>query len=222
MDLISQIGILAASYFIGSIPFGFIIVKIRTGRDIRDVQSGRTGGTNAMRAAGFMVGFATAILDIGKGAIAVWLAQNIPTVVNPWIETLSPIAAIMGHNYSIFLIQRGPTGKIRLGGGAGGATCLGGSLGLWPQSGLIIFVIAAFIFYFVGYASVTTLSVAFISTLIFTVRALMGIDPWPYALYGILAGALLVYSLAPNIRRLREGTERLHGFRARKNISSDE
>ena len=55
--------ILIASYLLGSVPFGLIIVKSRTGQDVREVQSGRTGGTNAMRAAGFWAGFSTAIFS---------------------------------------------------------------------------------------------------------------------------------------------------------------
>ncbi len=65
-----------AGYLIGSIPFGMLIVKSKTGKDIRQVESGRTGGTNAVRAAGFWAGLLTAILDIAKGAASVWLAAD--------------------------------------------------------------------------------------------------------------------------------------------------
>ncbi|MEK6222114.1 MAG: glycerol-3-phosphate acyltransferase [Chloroflexota bacterium] len=221
MDLLMSLGILVVSYLIGAIPFGFVIVKLKSGKDIRDVQSGRTGGTNAMRAAGFGVGLSTALLDILKGAVAVWIARYYFGDTNPWLEILSPIAAIIGHNYSIFLIQRGPDGKIRLGGGAGGATCIGGSLGLWAPSFPIIFAIAVLIFYFVGYASVTTMSVAFLSTLIFTIRAINGTSPWIYAVYGIIAELLLLWALKPNLIALRAGTERLHGFRVRNKNNSE-
>ncbi|MDH5606507.1 MAG: glycerol-3-phosphate acyltransferase [Anaerolineae bacterium] len=216
MDLLTFFGVIVLSYIIGAIPFGFIIVKLKTGNDIRDIQSGRTGGTNAMRAAGLGVGLSTALLDIGKGTVTVWLARTMYLDGSHWLEILAPVFAIIGHNYSIFLIQRRPDGKFRLAGGAGGATCLGGSLGLWWPSGIVIFIIAVLIFYFVGYASVTTMSVAFLSTLVFGVGAAMGYFPWTYAYFGLLAGFLLVWSLKPNIVRLKEGTERLHGFRARK------
>jgi glycerol-3-phosphate acyltransferase PlsY len=69
MAILPVFGVLIASYLIGSIPMGLISVKVMTGKDIRDIQSGRTGGTNAMRAAGFGVGLFTAIADIAKGAI---------------------------------------------------------------------------------------------------------------------------------------------------------
>ena len=75
MQILVGIGTVIAGYIIGSIPFGLLIVKIKTGKDIREVESGRTGGTNAVRAAGFGAGLLTAILDILKGASAVWLAQ---------------------------------------------------------------------------------------------------------------------------------------------------
>jgi len=62
--LLLAVAILAGSYLLGSVPFGLIIVKLTTGKDIRQIESGRTGGTNAMRAAGFWVGFSTAMLDL--------------------------------------------------------------------------------------------------------------------------------------------------------------
>lgn len=65
--VLSRIGVLILAYLIGSIPFGLIIVKLSTGKDIRSVESGRTGGTNAMRAAGVWAGVATAIFDTLKG-----------------------------------------------------------------------------------------------------------------------------------------------------------
>ena len=105
MDLLPQIGVLVLTYLIGSIPFGWIIVKIRTGEDIRDIQSGRTGGTNAMRAAGFLFGLYTGVLDVLKGYFSVLIAQYF-FPENPWIITLAPVFAIIGHNYSIFLIQK--------------------------------------------------------------------------------------------------------------------
>ena len=216
MDLVSQIGILVFAYLLGSIPFGWIIVKIRTGEDIRDIQSGRTGGTNAMRAAGFIFGLSTAILDGLKGYISVRVAMYFFPEAT-WLIILAPVLAIIGHNYSIFLIQRGPTGKLRLGGGAGGATTLGGAIGLWPPSGIIILVICVLIYYFVGFASVTTMMIAFLSIFIFGYRAFLGLNPWMYILFGVLAEIIVMYALRPNIKALKNGTERIHGFRARKN-----
>ncbi len=64
---------LLLGYILGSIPFGLIIVKLRTGKDVRKVESGRTGGTNAYRAAGKWAGVLTGLMDGLKGAVAVWL-----------------------------------------------------------------------------------------------------------------------------------------------------
>ena len=203
------------AYLIGAIPIGFIIVKMRTGKDVRRVESGRTGGTNVMRATGFWEGFATGILDILKAASTVWIARAFGLGV--WVEVLAPIAAIVGHNYSIFLAEK-EDGKFRFRGGAGGAASVGGAMGLWAPSILIIFPIGFLIFFGVGYASVTTMSVALIATLVFSVRAIWFEAPWQYVFYGIFAEILLVWALRSNIKRLLAGEERLHGWRAKKKI----
>lgn len=215
MELTRAIGILLAAYVLGAIPYGFILVKWRTGKDIRDVQSGRTGGTNAMRAAGTAIGFITGVLDVFKGTFAVMLAMKFAPD-NAWIIALAPVAAIIGHNYSIFLTQRGPDGKLRLAGGAGGATVLGGAMGLWSPALYIILPIGILIYYFIGYASVTTMSAGLMSIIIFAIRAYQGASPWEYVVFGVLATILVVIALQPNIKALRAGTERLHGYRARK------
>lgn len=220
MQLLIDLGALFLCYLFGSIPFGLLIVRAMTGKDIRQVESGRTGGTNAMRAAGFWAGLFTAILDIVKGAATIWVVRwfgNLGWLShNYWLEVLAGVAGILGHNHSIFLPERTPEGRFRLRGGAGGAAALGGSLGLWAPSVLFIFPIGVLIYYFVGYASVTTLSVAFLSIIVFGVRAALGLGPWEYAIYGVIALGLLAWALRPNLKRLREGTERLHGFRARR------
>lgn len=215
MQFILNLGLVLLGYLLGSIPFGLIIVKLKTGKDIRNVESGRTGGTNALRAAGFWAGLATAVLDILKGALAVWLAQAFS--VSEWVHILAPIAAILGHNYSIYLPERDSSGKIiRLRGGAGGAPAVGGALGLWPLSILIIVPLGAAVFFGLGYASVTTMSVAFFAILVFAIRAAQGLSPWSYVLYGVIAELLLIWALRPNIQKLFSGNERvvsisLHG-----------
>src|ERR1041384_2068479 len=98
MQTLIAIGVVVIGYIIGSIPFGLLIVKSKTGKDIRTVESGRTGGTNAVRAAGFWAGLLTAILDILKGAATVWLAQTL-VPRNHLLPVLAPLAAIIGHNY---------------------------------------------------------------------------------------------------------------------------
>src|SRR5512141_1272514 len=123
MQILIGIGTVIIGYILGSIPFGLLIVKIKTGKDIREVESGRTGGTNAVRAAGFGAGLLTAILDIMKGASAVWLARMV-SPDNHLLHVLAPVAAILGHNYSIFLLRHDADGKLRFHGGAGGAPAL--------------------------------------------------------------------------------------------------
>lgn len=201
------------SYLLGSIPFGLVIVKIASGKDIRSVESGRTGGTNAMRAAGFCAGLLTALFDVGKGAatalVVRWLGVD-----QPIVQVVAAALAIIGHNYSVFLIERTTHGRIRLRGGAGGATALGGSIALWPLSGVIILPLVVITYIFVGYASVTTISIAAFSALVFLVRAALGLSPWEYVLYGIAALGIVLWALRPNLERLRQGTERPVGLRA--------
>jgi len=210
MQVLTDIGILLASYVIGSVPFGLIVVKLMTGKDIRTIASGRTGGTNAMRAAGPWAGVLTAILDIFKAAGTVWLAQVVTP--NVWIHTLAPLIAVIGHNYSIFLIERTPDGYIRLRGGAGGAAAGGGAFGLWPPVAFFLIPLGFLIWYITGYASVTTLSIGVLTIIIFGVRAALGLGPWAYVLYGFLVEILMIWALRPNLKRLREGTERRHGL----------
>jgi len=199
-------------------PFGVVVVRLTTGKDIRSVESGRTGGTNVMRAAGAWAGLVTGILDVLKGASAVWLARWLVPGNHIWCEILAPVAAILGHNYSIFLAEKNEKGKLRLRGGAGGAACLGGAIGLWWPSAFIILPLGIAVWYFVGYASLTTLSFALTTMVIFAVRAWRfgsPAAPWEYILYGFLALLVLAWALRPNISRLMRGNERLVGLRAR-------
>lgn len=204
---------LLLSYLIGSIPFGWLVVKIANGKDIRTVESGRTGGTNAMRAAGYMAGICTVLLDAFKGFstywIVAWLAPG-----NDWMKVATALLIILGHNYSIFLIEQGSHGKMQLRGGAGGAPCAGGAIAVGGPIMLLIAPLAALVFLFVGYASVTTISVAVAAMLISIVRAAFFGGSWVHALYGLVSIGIVLWALRPNLRRLYEGTERVVGLRA--------
>jgi acyl phosphate:glycerol-3-phosphate acyltransferase len=181
-----------------------LIVKLKTGKDLREVESGRTGGTNAMRAAGFWAGFATAMLDILKGAGAVWAAQLITP--NHWVHVLAPLAAILGHNHSIFLPERDENGKfVRLRGGAGGAPSVGGAMGLWPGSILIILPLGMLTFFTIGIASITTMAVAFFAIILFAVRAAQGLMPWIDVWYAVGAELLLIWALRPEFEEIIRG-----------------
>lgn len=225
MQILLGIGAVLIGYLIGSIPFGLLIVKSKTGKDIRQVESGRTGGTNVVRAAGFAAGLSTAILDILKGACSVWLAEMMIPEIHLF-HVLAPIAAILGHNYSLFLIDRDANGRLRFHGGAGGAPALGGAVGLWPWMFPIAFGAGALIWFTLGIASVTTLVIGVVVIIIFAIRITLGfqepIDIW----YGIIAELLLIWALRPNIRKLLAGQERVVKFslngwlRARKEAAS--
>src|SRR5512140_1282602 len=212
MQLLVEASVILLAYVLGSIPFGLLIVKISTGKDIRQVASGRTGGTNAGRAAGTWAGVLTGILDGAKAAVAVWIAQA-ASPGNYWLPVIAALAAILGHNYSIFIIERDETGKLRLRGGAGGGPTVGGAIGLWWPSAFIILPVAILVFVGIGYASITTLSIAVVTIIIFAVRYRMGLAPFPDVIYGIAALLLLAFALRPNIRALIEGRERFHGWR---------
>jgi glycerol-3-phosphate acyltransferase PlsY len=172
-----------------------------------------------MRVAGVWAGAGTAIADVLKAAAAVWVARAL-TGGEPWIEAVAGALAILGHNYSIFLLRR-EDGKIRLRGGAGGACSFGAAVGLWAPSGLIVLPLVAAIYFGIGYASVTTMSVSFLAGIIFAIRAALGLGPWAYVGYAILAELLVIWALRPNIKRLLKGDERLVGWRARKRIHED-
>ena len=200
--------IMVAAYVIGSIPTGYIIVKVVSGQDIRQVGSGRTGGTNAMRAAGLAAGLLTALLDALKGAVCVWLAQWVlPSDTAASGMVLAGLAAIFGHNYSIFM---------RFKGGAGGAPCVGAAMAIWPWSVLIVLPVGLGILFGLGYASVATLSVAIVITALFAYRTFAVQAPAVFILYGVGAFVLLAWTLRPNIRRLLRGEERLIGWRAKR------
>lgn len=208
MQMLIEIGTVILGYVIGSIPFGLLIVKLKTGKDIREVESGRTGGTNALRAAGFGAGLLTAILDILKGAAAVWIAQAV-SPGNHLVHVFAPIGAILGHNYSAFMISRDDDGKLRFHGGAGGAPALGGAMGLWLPMFPIVFTAGALVWFTIGIASVTTMTIGLVVIVVFAIRAFLGlqdpIDIW----YGVFAEILLIWALRPNIRKLLAGNERV-------------
>lgn len=202
-------------YLLGSIPFGLVWVRLFTGKDVREVGSGRTGGTNVMRAAGFWVGLLTAISDIAKGAAAAMAARALlPATDASMGMVLAGLAAIVGHNYPIWLGFKG---------GAGGATCAGAALVMWPWLGPILIGLGALILYYVGYASIATISVAVTTTVVFAILAWWvmpgAFDPL-FVLYGVGAIVLLAWSLRPNFRRLIRGEERIVGRRAKKKLQS--
>lgn len=205
--------VLIISYLIGSIPIGWIIVKLIKGTDVREHGSGRVGGTNVMRAAGFIAGLLTSCADAGKGILAGFIATTImPDSI--WIKILAVILAVVGQIFSVFLIEKHEDGKLVFRGGAGGSTTLGGAIALVPGSWMIIVPLILLVYLGIGYASVTTISIAFFSLILFGYQAAVGLGPWEFVLYGAVTLVVVLYALRPNLKRLAEGTERAVGLRA--------
>jgi glycerol-3-phosphate acyltransferase PlsY len=216
MIFLAAVGLTVMGYLVGSFPSGMLVIRLTTGRDIRQVGSGRTGGTNAMRAGGSLAGLATGILDVLKSLLAVEISRLIlPGYF--WLEILVGLAAVIGHNYSIFSIDWKETrfGKIPIfHGGAGGAPTMGAAAAFWFPSLFIILPVGLLVFLFVGYASVTTLVGGLTVIVIFSIRAALGYSSKWYVVFGLVTLGLMTWSLRPNIDRLIHGTERVVGLRA--------
>jgi glycerol-3-phosphate acyltransferase PlsY len=174
-----------------------------------------------MRAAGFPIGFATSLLDILKSAGMVWLARYL-TPDGYWIQVISGFLTVVGHNYSIFLIEKNAQGEIKLGGGAGGTPAAGAIVGLWWPSFFILVPVGLFIVMVIGYASIATISLPLIGSLLFLGRYLILGEPWQFIISGLLSEVLILWALRPNIKRLLNGSERLVGIRAKKRSKSDQ
>src|SRR4030095_15436237 len=97
------------AYLIGSIPFGYLIVRLKEGRDVRSTGSGNIGATNVLRTAGRGSAVLTLLLDAGKGYLAVWLAGS-SNHDSPQTVALAAIAAVLGHLFPVFLKFKGGKG----------------------------------------------------------------------------------------------------------------
>jgi len=196
--------VIASGYLLGSIPVGLLVVRAVTGKDVRKVGSGRIGGTNVLRAAGTWVALLTVLGDGAKGLLAVWLARAVVGI--PAIEALAGLSAVVGHNYSIFIGFKG---------GAGTATTVGGAIGLWPWSGVILICVGAVVIAATRYASLGSITVALLLPIIFALRAWLTDAPGAYLIHGLGTMALTLWALRPNTRRLLEGRERRVTLRRR-------
>jgi glycerol-3-phosphate acyltransferase PlsY len=165
--------------------------------DPRQHGSGRTGGTNILRTAGKGAALATVAGDLLKGVVAVLLARA-------WVGTqpamvLAGLAAVLGHNRSIFLRFRG---------GAGAMTNAGVVLALAPHV-VPFMAAAAFIAAKLSrMASVTSIASVVAMVIAMLVSFLLSLTPMAYVVYGVLACALILLELRPNIQRLLTGSER--------------
>jgi acyl phosphate:glycerol-3-phosphate acyltransferase len=202
-------------YFFGAIPFGFLFVKATKKVDLREVGSGRTGGTNSFRAAGLPIGILTSISDFLKGAGAIWLARAIfgGTLDEnwlPWAEIATGVMAVVGHNWSIFLGFKG---------GAGTGPNVGWSAAVWLPMLPISLIVLIGLFLGVGMASVASLGVAVAIFITFAIRYLTGAEVTAAYMVGAIATTLIVaWALRPNIRRIFNGTERVVGPVAKRRL----
>ncbi|HXF68337.1 MAG TPA: glycerol-3-phosphate acyltransferase [Thermoflexus sp.] len=185
------------AYLLGSFPTGWIVVRWLTGQDVRRVGSGRTGGTNAMRAGGLPAGLLTGLGDLAKGALAILLARSL-FPGQPIAEVVAGWLAVAGHNWSIWMGFRG---------GAGTAPNVGAAAALWPPSLAVLLPLVPLAAALTGYASLTSLVLGLAIPLIFAARAVFLHGPWTDVLYGLGTLGMVVWALRPNFRRLREGTE---------------
>lgn len=196
-SLLISLGItIIVAYLIGSIPTGYIIVKTKTGEDIRTIGSGSTGATNVKRVLGKKWFFATLLLDAFKGALPVILAKMFVTAGASYgiAPVLASIAVIIGHSKSCFLNFQG---------GKSVASGVGTILALNFTVGVIIAVIWAIITYFTKYVSVGSIIALLLSpVLMFLFKA-----PIAYVLYCALGAIYIVYLHRENIKRLIAGNE---------------
>ncbi|MBU6361531.1 MAG: glycerol-3-phosphate acyltransferase [Chloroflexota bacterium] len=186
-------------YVVGSIPSGYLIVKAATGTDIRTHGSGRTGGTNAYRAAGVVAGILTAVLDIGKGLITVLLIRSLGLETGGLAESLAGLGVILGHNKSLFL---------KFAGGAGGATAVGTGFAFSFAAGMVAMLLGTFMWLVIGYASLATILASASVAIVTTILAINGSVPSTYPIYGWGALILCLIALRPNLKRLLDGTEK--------------
>jgi glycerol-3-phosphate acyltransferase PlsY len=192
-----SIVVLVCAYLAGSIPVGLWLVRMTTGKDVRQVGSGRIGGTNVLRAAGPWVALASVIGDVIKGILPVLLARAVVGI--PAVEALAGLLAVLGHNYSIFIGFKG---------GAGTMTTIGSAFALWPWMAIIVAIVGLPMLIIIRYASLASVSVALLIPTAYALRAWLGDGPWGYLIHGLGTAALTLWSLRPNIQRLLAGNER--------------
>ncbi len=188
--------VIVLAYFLGCVPTGLLIAKAR-GVDIRKEGSGNIGATNVLRSVGMVPAIIVIVADPLKG----FLAALIPKLLgmSPWVVALSALAAVLGHNFNIFLKFRG---------GKGIATSLGSYLAIDPFLSLFIAIIGIATIVLGRMVSLGSLIGVLSAPLFFLVR---GNYVWPY-FYLLLAFMLLAYIRHwSNIQKLSKGTERRLG-----------
>jgi glycerol-3-phosphate acyltransferase PlsY len=182
------------AYLIGGIPFGFLLVKLRTGKDVRQQGSGNIGATNVLRTTGRAIAVLTLILDIGKGFAAVWLAEKLTGGDVTWMS-LAALAVMAGHSYPVFLGFKG---------GKAVASFIGAFLYLTPlplAAVLLVFVITV-----AATRHISAGSILAAATFPLGVWLILH-PPVPVFLASLIAGAFIVYRHRSNWDRLRAENE---------------
>ncbi len=191
-----MLGLLAiiVAYLLGGIPFGFLLVKLTKGTDVRESGSGNIGATNVLRTTGRAAGIATLLLDIAKGYVAVWLAAELTGGAPEW-TSLAALAVMAGHAYPVFLKFRG---------GKAVATFTGAFAYLTPLP------LAALVVLFIAVVGVTRYISAgsIVSAAAFPFGVWMILHPpVQVTAAAFIAGAFVIYRHKSNWARLRAGSE---------------
>jgi glycerol-3-phosphate acyltransferase PlsY len=196
--------VILVSYFIGSIPFGYLIVRGKVGDDIRRSGSGGTGATNVSRRAGKAAGVLTLVLDALKGVIAVLVARTVFAGVGPdvdWLAALAGIAALVGHIFPVWLRFRG---------GKGVATGVGVFFVLAPVALLCAGVLFVAIVALTRYVSLGSI-IAAVTIPLFVWLQAMFVEPVadlrPLLTAAITGALLILFAHRGNIGRLARGSE---------------
>jgi glycerol-3-phosphate acyltransferase PlsY len=188
-------------YLLGSIPFGFILVRTFRGEDVRRSGSGNIGATNVARSS-FMLGIFTLLLDALKGFAAVLLTREL-FPGKPILGVVAALFAIIGHMFPIWLRFRG---------GKGVATALGSFALLAPKSVLVAIPIFATIGFISRYVSLASMVVVILFPALVWWLDWNRNDPQAIALMAI-ASLLILVKHQGNIQRLRSGTESRFRFK---------
>lgn len=192
--------VLVAAYLIGGIPFGYLLVKLKSGADVRAMGSGNIGATNVLRTTGRGLGVLTLLLDIGKGALAVWLADYL-TDHSLTAMALAALAVMAGHAFPIFLKFKG---------GKAVASFVGAFLYLCPLPLLTVLVVFVITVGFTRYISLgSVLAAGFFPLAVFLIEH----PPVVIVLSAAIAGAFIVYRHTANLARIRAGNEHVFSFR---------
>jgi glycerol-3-phosphate acyltransferase PlsY len=199
--------LIVIGYLLGSIPTGQIVGALAGGVDLRRYGSGKTGATNVLRTLGWGAALAVAAGDLAKGSAAVLLARWLVRDPNaqPLAEVVAGFAAVIGHNWSIFIQLRGGRGVL-----VSHAVFI---LICWPAA-LITTVAGAIVLATSRIVSLASLTGAVVGVVALAIFVVLFHYPLPYLAYGIVAAALIWLRHIDNIQRLLAGTERKLGQKA--------